>query len=124
LWVMRLTGPRAKRLRINGRNPIPVSTRAKDPGSGTVVIDEVKVPAHDDVVGLVVVHVLVIVDSPLSPANIPVPPVTRLSVVTVPFTVPLPVKVPNRVPPAKTFMNVPLDVNVVKLVKSAKSIAA
>ena len=94
-----------------------MSTRARDPGSGTVVIDEVKVPAHDDVVGLVVVHVLVIVDTPLSPANIPVPPVTRLSVVTVPFTVPLPVKVPNRVPPAKTFMNVPLDVNVVKLVK-------
>jgi hypothetical protein len=59
-----------------------VSTRARDPGSGTVVIDEVKVPAPDDVVGLVVVHVLVIVDTPLSPANIPVPPVTRLSVVT------------------------------------------
>jgi hypothetical protein len=93
-----------------------VSTRARDPGSGTVVIDEVKVPVHDDVVGLVVVHVLVIVDSPVSPTNIPVPPVNSESVVTVPFT-PLPVKVPNRVPPAKTSKNVPLDVNVVKLVK-------
>ena len=94
-----------------------MSTRARDPGSGTVVIDVLKVPVHDDVVGLVVVHVLVIVDSPVSPANIPVPPVNSESVVTVPFTVPLPVKVPNRVPPAKTSMNVPLDVNVVKLVK-------
>ena len=91
--------------------------RATELGSGAVVIDVVKVPVHDDVVGLVVMHVVVILDSPVSPANVPVPPVISESVVTVPSTVPLPVKVPNRVPPAKTSMNVPLDVNIVRLVK-------
>lgn len=112
--------PEVQRFRITSRNPIPASRRVTDPGSGTVVIEVVKVPVHDDVVGLVATHVLVIMDLPLSPANIPVPPVITESVVTVvvsPLTVPLPVKVPNRVPPASTSTNVPLDVNVVKLLK-------
>jgi hypothetical protein len=91
--------------------------RASELGSGAVVMDVVKVPVHDDVVGLVVMHVVVILDSPVSPANVPVPPVNSESVVTVPSTVPLPVKVPNRVPPVSTSMNVPLDVNIVRLVK-------
>jgi hypothetical protein len=77
----------------------------------------VNVPVQDDVVGLVAVHVLVLMDSPVSPAKIPVPPVNTESVITVPLRVPLPVKVPNRVPPANSSMNVPLDVNVVALLK-------
>ena len=77
----------------------------------------VNVPVQDDVVALVAVHVLVIVDSPVSPAKIPVPPVNTESVITVPFRVPLPVKVPNRVPPANSSVKVPLDVNVVALLK-------
>lgn len=109
--------PEAPRFRIASRSPIPASRRTRDVGSGAVVIDVVNFPVHDDVVGLVVVHMLVIVDSPVSPANIPVPPVNSEWVVTVPSTVPLPVKVPNRVPPAKTSSNVPLDVNIVKLEK-------
>ena len=54
-------------------------------------------------------------DSPVSPKNIPVSPVVTESRVMVevvaPVTVPFSVKVPNTVPPAKTSMNVPLDVN-------------
>jgi hypothetical protein len=60
-------------------------------------------------------------DSPVSPANIPVPPVIIVSSVLVevvaPVAVPVSVKVPNTVPPAKTSMNVPLDVNIVGLEK-------
>jgi hypothetical protein len=64
---------------------------------------------------LVVVFVPMTKDSPVSPWNIPVPPVVTESSVMVevvaPVTVPFSVKVPNTVPPAKTSMNVPLDVN-------------
>ena len=63
----------------------------------------------------------VLVDWPVSPANIPVPPVITAWIVSVevfvPVTVPLSVKVPNRVPQANTFVNVPLAVNIVRLVK-------
>ena len=109
--------PEAPRFRITSRSPIPASKRTRDVGSGAVVIDVANFPVHDDVVGLVVVHVLVIMDSPVSPVNVPVPPVNSEWVVTVPSTVPLPVKVPNKVPPTKTSSNVPLDVNIVKLEK-------
>src|ERR1700722_8085329 len=101
-------------------NPIPPSTRVTDPGSGTVVVELVKVPLNDDVVELVFVPVPIMVDLPVSPAKIPVPPVSTVLIVMAvvsPLEVPLPVKVPNTVPPANTSTHVPLDVNVVKLVK-------
>lgn len=76
---------------------------------------------NDAVVGPVVVLVPVTVVSPVSPANIPVPPVNTVSIVMVevvaPVTVPFSVKVPNRVPWPKTSTNVPLDLNIVRLVK-------
>jgi hypothetical protein len=104
------------RFRITSSNPIPAGRRARELGSG-VLRTVVKVPVQDDMVELVVMHVLVLMDSPVSPAKIPVPPVNTESVITVPFRVPLPVKVPKRVPPANTSMNVPLDVNVVVVLK-------
>jgi hypothetical protein len=97
--------PEAQRFRITSRNPIPASSRARDPGSGTVISVAVYIPVNDPVVGPVVVVVPVMVDSPVSPANIPVPPVKSVLIVTAvvsPLTVPLPVKVPKKVPPAKT----------------------
>lgn len=63
---------------------------------------------------LVDVFVPVTMPSPVSPAKMPVPPVVTVLIVTAvvsPLTVPLSVKVPNTDPPAKTSMNVPLDVN-------------
>jgi hypothetical protein len=91
--------PEVQRFRVPSKNPIPAITRARDVGSGTVVVDEVKVP--ENVVGLEVVFVTLIVDSPVSPANAPVPPLNTVTIVTAvmpPLTVPLPVKVPNTVP--------------------------
>jgi len=68
---------------------------------------------------LVVVFVPMTKDSPVFPKNIPVPPVVTESSVMVevvaPVTVPFSVKVPNTVPPAKTSVNVPFDVNDVNI---------
>ena len=68
----------------------------------------------------VVVLVPVTVTSPVAPAKIPVPPVNKSSVVVslpVAVTFPVPERVPNRVPPAERSMNVPLEMNVLELVK-------
>ena len=76
---------------------------------------------NDAVVRPVVVLVPVTVVLPVFPANIPVPTVDTVLIVTdevvAPVTVPFSVKVPNTVPPAKTSTNVPLDMKVVRLVK-------
>lgn len=111
--------PRARRFRINGRIPVPASRRARELGSG-VVMDPVKVPVNEHVVVLVDVQVPVLVDWPVSPAKIPVPPVNILLTVLVevlPANVPFPEKVPNRLPPAKVSTKVPLVVNAVVLEK-------
>jgi len=105
--------PWAKRFRINGSNPIPASIKVNELGSG-VVMNPAYLPVNIGV--LVDVFVPMTVDSPVSPAKMPVPPVITVSSVTVevtPVTVPFSVKVPNTVPPAKTSMNVPLAVNIV-----------
>lgn len=93
--------------------------RARELGSG-VVMDPVEVLVHELVPGLVDVHVLVPVIWPVSPAKIPVPPViTSLNVVieVLPVSVPFPVRVPNRVPPAKMSTKVRPIVNAVGLEK-------
>jgi hypothetical protein len=85
-------------------------------------MNPVEVPVNDDVVELVAVLVPVTVASPpVTPAKIPVPPVNSVTIVTSatppPITVPLSVKVPKSVPSEKTSTKVPLDMNVVRLVK-------
>ena len=80
-------------------------------------MDPVYVPVNDPAA----VVAPVTVDSPESPAKIPVPSVNRVTNVTFefppPVSVPLPKKVPNSVPPEKMSTKVPLDMNVVRLVK-------
>jgi hypothetical protein len=93
-------------------------------GSGAVISVVVKVPVTDDVVEvgveLITLLVVVMVDSPVSPAKIPVPPVNTTTVVLSatppPISVPLPVNVPKSVPSEKTSTKVPLVTNVVRLV--------
>jgi hypothetical protein len=75
---------------------------------------------HELVVGLVAVHVPMMVDWPVSPVKIPVPPVvtaSALKVTVFPLTVPFSETVPNVVPPAKMSTKVPLSVNAVELEK-------
>jgi hypothetical protein len=108
-------------LRITNSRPTPVSIRAVELGSGTVVIDALKVPVNELTVALVAVLVPVVMDSPMSPAKAPVPPVTNewdvIAAVPPPVSVPLPEKVPNKVPWENMSTKVPLDMNVVRLVK-------
>jgi len=108
-----------KRFRIDGSNPIPARMRTKELGSG-VVMNPVYVPENALVNVPVGVPVPVTVASPVSPAKAPVPPVNMSTVVLslpVAVVLPIPEKVPNRVPPARTSMNVPPVMNVVRLVK-------
>jgi hypothetical protein len=106
---------------ITNTNPIPRSIETEELGSG-VVMNPVEVPVNDDVKPVPVLVPVVVASPPVTLAKIPVPPVNTATFVTSvtppPISVPLPVKVPKRVPSEKTSTKVPLDMNVVRLVKA------